>query len=92
MIDTLPNELTWWVISYLKPHDVTQLARASKRYREFAQSALWTSIELHRQDAHDECFTLSHEQPPRAYLTDHTPDSWSYRDHTGQDAEYERRN
>ena len=44
MIDKLPAELTIDVMSYLRPHDLTQLARASKRYREFAQSALWTSV------------------------------------------------
>ena len=44
MIDKLPAELTIDVMSYLRPHDLTQLARASKRYRGFAQSALWTNV------------------------------------------------
>ncbi|KAI4630065.1 uncharacterized protein J4E87_003256 [Alternaria ethzedia] len=92
MIDKLPAELTIDVMSYLRPHDLTQLARASKRYRGFAQSALWTSIELHRQDAHDNCFTLSHKQPPRAYLDDDLLHPWCYRDYNGVDAEYDTRN
>ncbi|KAI4647026.1 uncharacterized protein J4E78_008998 [Alternaria triticimaculans] len=102
MIDKLPAELTIDVMSYLRPHDLTQLARASKRYRGFAQSALWTSvgdsalylkhIELHRQDAHDNCFTLSHKQPPRAYLEDYLLHPWCYRDYDGVDAEYDTRN
>ena len=44
IIDKLPAELTIDVMSYLRPHDLTQLARASKRYRGFAQSALWTNV------------------------------------------------
>ncbi|KAI4702951.1 hypothetical protein J4E81_001824 [Alternaria sp. BMP 2799] len=92
MIDKLPAELTIDVMSYLRSHDLTQLARASKRYREFAQTALWTNIELHRRDAHDECFTLSHKQPPRAYLDDYLLHPWCYRDYDGVDAEYDTRN
>ena len=92
MIDKLPAELTIDVMSYLRPHDLTQLARASKRYREFTQSALWTNIELHRQDAHDNCFTLSHKQLPRAYLDDYLLHPWCYRDYDGVDAEYDTRN
>ncbi|KAI4653393.1 hypothetical protein J4E93_001159 [Alternaria ventricosa] len=92
MIDKLPAELTIDVMSYLRPHDLTQLARASKRYREFAQSALWTSIELHRQDAHNDCVTLSHKQPPRAYLDDCLLHPWCYRNYDGVDAEYDTRN
>jgi len=92
MIDKLPAELAIDVMSYLRPHDLTQLARASKRYREFAQSALWTSIELHRQDAHDNCFILSHKQPPRVYLDDDLLHPWCYRNYDGVDAEYDTRN
>jgi hypothetical protein len=44
MIDKLPAELTVDVMNYLRPHDLTKLARVSKRYREFAQSTLWRNV------------------------------------------------
>jgi hypothetical protein len=39
-LDKMPAELTTEIISYIQPYELTKLARASKRYRGFAQSAL----------------------------------------------------
>ncbi|KAF1841687.1 uncharacterized protein K460DRAFT_293272 [Cucurbitaria berberidis CBS 394.84] len=92
-IDTLPAELINEVIGYLRPHDLTKLARVSKKYRKFAQPALWRNIELHRQDAHHDCFGLSNQpKTARAYLDDQLRDSWSYRGLTGTDFDFDRRN
>ncbi|KAF1838834.1 hypothetical protein BDW02DRAFT_626890 [Decorospora gaudefroyi] len=93
-IDKLPAELTNDVMGYLRPHDLTKLARASKRYREIAQPVLWHNIELHRQDAHHhDCFVLStQKEVSRAYLDNELRDTWSYRSEDGTDSEFDQRN
>jgi hypothetical protein len=48
-LDKMSAELTTEIMSHIRPHDLTKLARASKRYRGFAQSALWRNIELPRR-------------------------------------------
>jgi hypothetical protein len=93
ILDSLPPELTNEILLHLGPHDLTKLARTSKKYREFAQSELWRNIELHRQDAHDECFGLSQQRNVhRAYLDNQLRDPWSYRRFDGVDPLFDRRN
>jgi hypothetical protein len=92
-LDKMSAELTTEIMSHIRPHDLTKLARASKRYRGFAQSALWRNIELHRQDAHHDCFALSTQKElARAYLDSELPDAWSYRGHDGTDLDFDRWN
>ncbi|KAF2254864.1 hypothetical protein BU26DRAFT_559513 [Trematosphaeria pertusa] len=92
-IQTLPAELINEITSHLRPHDLTRFARVSKQFREFAQSTLWRSIELHRKDAHHGGFGLTIQQTiPRMYLDDVLRGSWSYRSFNGDDPEFDRRN
>jgi hypothetical protein len=81
------------ILSNLRPHELTSLARLSKKYREVAQSALWRSIELHRQDAHHKVFEISQRKGMnRSYLDDELRDPWSYRDHKGADHDFDYHN
>ena len=92
-IDAMPAELVHEVVAYLRPHDLTNLARVSKRYSDFAQSVLWRDVELHRQDGHDNYFAMStFRSRSRAWLDDQLRDPWSYRGKDGVDVEFERRN
>ncbi|KAF2030341.1 hypothetical protein EK21DRAFT_112062 [Setomelanomma holmii] len=92
-LDTLPTELINEVITYLRPHHLTKLARVSKRYRDFAQAALWRNIELHRQDAHDDYYAMNaFLDCPRAWFDDELRDPWSYRDKYARDRVFERHN
>ncbi|KAG9189532.1 hypothetical protein G6011_06400 [Alternaria panax] len=92
MIEKLPMKLANELMGYLPPHDLTKLARASKRCHDFAQSLLWGSIELHRKDAHHKCFTLSKRNYTREYLDDQLRDPWSYRNCDSTDVEFNLRN
>ncbi|KAF2132123.1 hypothetical protein P153DRAFT_429316 [Dothidotthia symphoricarpi CBS 119687] len=91
-LDVMPVEMISEITSHLKPRDLTKLARVSKKLRDFAQCALWRDIELHRQDAHQDCFGLDvQRQLPRTYLDDELRDPWSYRDSGGTDHVFEQR-
>jgi hypothetical protein len=91
--DVMPAEMVGAILENLRPDDLTKLARVSTRYREFAQPALWSSIELHRQDAHHDCSGLSvSKSVRRAYLDDELRDPWSYRDVQGNDFDFDSRN
>jgi hypothetical protein len=90
-IDDMPAEMIDAIISSLRPHDLTVLARVSKKYREIAQSALWRCIELHRQDEHHQIFGLTTlKDTRRSHLDDALLDSWSYRDDGGRDHVFDR--
>ncbi|KAH7078389.1 hypothetical protein FB567DRAFT_607575 [Paraphoma chrysanthemicola] len=92
-LNSLPAEMISAILEHLRSNDITKLARVSKKYREFAQAALWRSIELHRQDAHHDCFELSvSDSTRRTYLDDHLRDPWSYLDFDGNDRDFDRRN
>lgn len=90
-LDDLPAELIDNIIEHVPPYDLTKLACVSKKYQELAQSALWRSIELHRQDAHDHQFGLS-TAVKRSYLDEKTDDPWSYRDLDGKDTKFTHHN
>jgi hypothetical protein len=89
----MPAETMNIILSNLRPHELTSLARVSKKYREVAQSALWRSIELHRQDAHHNVFEISGRKcMNRSYLDAELRDPWSYRDPKGADYDFDYHN
>ncbi|KAH7079085.1 hypothetical protein BKA63DRAFT_601299 [Paraphoma chrysanthemicola] len=91
-LNSLPAEMISAILEHLQPNDLTKLARVSKKYCEFAQAALWRSIELHRQDAHHDCVRLSvSDTIRRTYLDDHLRDPWSYCDFNENDQDFDRR-
>lgn len=90
--EPLPVEMIAEVMSHLRPHDLTVLARVSKCIRDIAQPTLWKSIELHRRDAHHTQFGLRVQQKaPKRYIDEHLRDPWSYRTGYGADPEFEER-
>ncbi|KAF2823579.1 hypothetical protein CC86DRAFT_372511 [Ophiobolus disseminans] len=92
-LDSLPAEMINAILEDLRPHDLTKLARVSTKYRDIVQYVLWRSIELHRQDAHHECFGLSSQDlVRRAYLDGQLVDPWSYRGINGVDYDFDRCN
>ncbi|ORY00252.1 hypothetical protein BCR34DRAFT_115843 [Clohesyomyces aquaticus] len=46
-IETLPVELLLQSLSHLRHHDLYNLMRVSRRYKEFIEPLLWRKIELH---------------------------------------------
>jgi hypothetical protein len=92
-LDDMPAEMINAIFSYLWTHDLTKLARVSKKYRDITQSSLWRSIELHRQDAHHEAFGLSTQKSiRRSYLDDQLHNPWVYRVPGGADLAFDHRN
>jgi len=79
ILDSMPAELMLEVLGNLRPHDLTKLARVSKKYRELAQAKLWRNIELHRRDVHDGPWGVpDRENVHRAHLDDKLRNPWTY--------------
>jgi hypothetical protein len=92
-LDDMPAEMINAIFSHLRPHDLTKMARVSKKYREITQSSLWRGIELHRQDAHHETFGLpTQNNICRSYLDDQLLNPWAYRGLGGADLAFDHRN
>ncbi|KAH7406058.1 hypothetical protein DE146DRAFT_787229 [Phaeosphaeria sp. MPI-PUGE-AT-0046c] len=81
------------IFGCLRPHDLTKLAQCSTKWRDMAQSLLWQSVELHRQDAHHEPYGLSTQQHiHRSYLDEELREPRSYRASGFWDFDFEKRN
>lgn len=92
-LDDLPAEMINDIFGYLRPHDLTQLAQCSMKYRDITQSMLWHSVELHRQDAHHRPNGLSTQQDiDRTYLDETLRAPRSYRAGGFWDFDFEKRN
>lgn len=92
-LSDLPAEMVNDILGYLRPHDLTTLAQCSTKWRDIAESLLWHSIELHRQDAHHEPYGLSTQQDiPRSYLDEELREPRFYRAGGFWDFDFEKRN
>lgn len=92
-LQSFPTELINEVMGYLRPNDLTNVAKVSKYFRNYAQCQLWRNIELHRQDAHHKLFGLTtYQHVPRMYLDDVLRGEWTYRSFAGNDLDFDRRN
>ncbi|KAF5601061.1 hypothetical protein FPCIR_2395 [Fusarium pseudocircinatum] len=52
-LDTLPSETQLQIFSQIAAHDLSTIARTSKRLNQIATPLLWNDIELHEQGYHE---------------------------------------
>ncbi|KAF5528996.1 hypothetical protein FMEXI_14414 [Fusarium mexicanum] len=64
-LDTLPGEIQLQVFSQVTAHDLSTIARTSKRLNEVATPLLWNDIELHEEGYHESRHELKIPPPAR---------------------------
>ncbi|TVY65419.1 hypothetical protein Focb16_v015768 [Fusarium oxysporum f. sp. cubense] len=64
-LDTLPSEIQLQIFSQITAHDLSTIARTSKRLNEIVTPLLWTDIELHEDGYHESRHELKVPPPAR---------------------------
>ncbi|KAF5963182.1 hypothetical protein FBULB1_13574 [Fusarium bulbicola] len=64
-LDTLPSEIQLQVFSQIAAHDLSTIARTSKRLNQIATPLLWNDIELHEEGDHESRHELKFPAPAR---------------------------
>ncbi|KAF4499799.1 hypothetical protein FAGAP_4003 [Fusarium agapanthi] len=63
--DTLPSEIQLQIFSQIAAHDLSTIARTSKRLNQIATPLLWNDIELHEEGYHESKPELKVPPPAR---------------------------
>ncbi|KAG9497134.1 hypothetical protein J7337_011926 [Fusarium musae] len=64
-LDTLPSETQLQIFSQIAAHDLSTIARTSKRLNQIATPLLWNDIELHEEGYHESRHELKVPAPAR---------------------------
>nr|RBR01842.1 hypothetical protein FVER53263_11205 [Fusarium verticillioides] len=64
-LDTLPSETQLQIFSQIAAHDLSTIARTSKRLNQIATPLLWNDIELHEEGYHESRHELKVPVPAR---------------------------